>query len=302
MIPSFPIFKRVAIADRAAVEAHARNYPPYSDFNFTSLWAWDIRGERMISDLNGNLVVRFTDYSSHQPFLSFLGIEQPENTAKALIEFAARSGFPLTLRLVPETSARHLQSSTLRVEPDEDNFDYVYSIADLVQLRGKGFMSKRGNIRRFMRRAPDAHLEPIALDDSCVREGVFSVLASWERSKIERGKDYEIKHERAAIERLCNTARYHRLIVTGLFAQGSMLGFSIEESLPGNHVICHFWKADSSHDGAFDFLMHEKAKRLQTIGVEFLNFEQDLGNPALRRAKRAWRPAHYLKKYTVSLA
>ncbi len=82
MIPQFPDFKHVEVDDREAVEAHTHRYEPYSDFNFTSLWAWDTSGERMISELNGNLVVRFTDYSTHEPFLSFLGDSQTEHTAK----------------------------------------------------------------------------------------------------------------------------------------------------------------------------------------------------------------------------
>src|SRR3989338_2938897 len=64
MIPQFPQFKRVEITDREAVEAHTHKYEPYSDFNFTSLWAWDTNGERMISELNGNLV-RFRSLSQH---------------------------------------------------------------------------------------------------------------------------------------------------------------------------------------------------------------------------------------------
>lgn len=73
MIPQFPEFKIVEVGDREAVESHTHRYPPYSDFNFTSLWAWDTSNERMISELNGNLVVRFTDYATNEPFLSFLG-------------------------------------------------------------------------------------------------------------------------------------------------------------------------------------------------------------------------------------
>jgi hypothetical protein len=33
----------------------------------------------------------------------------------------------------------------------------------------------------------------------------------------------------------------------------------------------------------------------------FLNFEQDLGSPALRQAKASYRPDMMLKKYMVSL-
>ena len=74
MIPKFPQFKKIELSDRVDVEAHTSLFEPYSDFEFTCLWTWDMKGERMISELNNNLVVRFTDYNTHNPFLSFLGV------------------------------------------------------------------------------------------------------------------------------------------------------------------------------------------------------------------------------------
>lgn len=58
MIPAFPDFKKVEVSDRGVVEAHTHKYDPYSDFNFTSLWAWDTSNERMISESNGNRILR----------------------------------------------------------------------------------------------------------------------------------------------------------------------------------------------------------------------------------------------------
>jgi hypothetical protein len=109
MIPAFPDFKKVEVTDREAVEAHTHKYEPYSDFNFISLWAWDTSGERMISELNGNLVVRFTDYSTNEPFLSFLGTNETEHTARTLIDYCKENGLPTTLKLMPEISVKNIR-------------------------------------------------------------------------------------------------------------------------------------------------------------------------------------------------
>ena len=81
MIPEFPEFKKLELSDKEDVEAFTKKFPPYSDFNFVSMWSWDIKGEMRLSILNGNLVVRFTDYITGDPFYSFLGNNKTNETA-----------------------------------------------------------------------------------------------------------------------------------------------------------------------------------------------------------------------------
>lgn len=73
MIPKFPKFKHIELIDKEEIEKITQKFPPYSDFNFISMWSWDIKVEMIISKLNNNLVVRFTDYLTGYPFFSFLG-------------------------------------------------------------------------------------------------------------------------------------------------------------------------------------------------------------------------------------
>ena len=299
MIPQFPEFRVVEVNDREAIESHTKQFFPYSDFNFTSLWAWDTSGERMISELNGNLVVRFTDYSTHEPFLSFLGTNETEQTARVLIDFCKAEGLPTTLKLMPEVSVKEIRSSVMRLDEDADNFDYIYSVPALASLRGNTYMSKRGRANKFRRTYPEAHTEVIDLANKGAQADIRAVIDLWEQMKVDDEKKYEIEHERAAIARLCETADSHQLVVTGVFIKTSMAAFSIEEILPDGYSMCHFWKADSAHAGIFDFLMQEKAKHLETLSVLYINYEQDLGISALRKAKSSFRPVNFLKKYRV---
>lgn len=73
MISQFPQFKELELEDKEEIEKFTSKYPPYSDFNFVSMWSWDVRGDMRVSKLNNNLVVRFTDYLTGSPFFSFLG-------------------------------------------------------------------------------------------------------------------------------------------------------------------------------------------------------------------------------------
>lgn len=301
MIPAFPEFKNIGVDDREVVESHTHRYPPYSDFNFTSLWAWDTSNERMISELNGNLVVRFTDYKTNEPFLSFLGTNKPNETACTLLEYCAANGLPSHLKLVPEISVKEIEPQRFEIEEDRDNFDYVYVINDLATLKGGKFGRKRTTISKFVRVNPEAHLEVIDLNKKTVQQSILKIVRSWEQTKNIGNKKIEADHEISAITKLCEASDAHTLLVVALFSEGNMFGFSIEEALPQGYCICHFWKVDSIHNGAFDFLMREKAKHFETLGIQYFNFEQDLGVEGLRRSKRLYRPVDFLKKYVVSL-
>lgn len=299
MIPTFPEFKIVEVGDREVVESHTHRYPPYSDFNFTSLWAWDISNERMISELNGNLVVHFTDYATNEPFLSFLGTNKTNDTALTLFEYAAAHGLPPHLKLMPEVSVKEMDAQKFRIEEDRDNFDYIYAINDLIILKGGKLGRKRTTISKFVRENSGAHVEAIDLNNREAQKNVLKIVRAWEQSKTAGDKKVEADHEISAITRLCETSNTHKILVSGLFSGENMFGFSIEEALPGSYCICHFWKVDSIHNGTFDFLMREKAKHFETLGIKYFNFEQDLGVAGLRQSKGSYGPHSYLKKFIV---
>lgn len=73
MILKFLEFKKLELLDKKEVEKITSKFPPYSDFNFVSMWSWDVKEELRISKLNNNLVVRFADYFVGNPFFYFLG-------------------------------------------------------------------------------------------------------------------------------------------------------------------------------------------------------------------------------------
>jgi hypothetical protein len=300
MPPAFPEFKKITPEDRAAVEAHTHRFDPYSDFNFTSLWAWDTGSKRMISDLNGNLVVRLTDYATEEPFLSFLGIQQTEQTARTLLDYCAQNALPAALKLVPEISTAGIRPSVLSVSEDRDNFDYIYSVSEHARFAGGEYKRSRNFVNTFVREYPLARIERLDLADAAAQSDLTAVLRAWEERKIESGKTYDLVHEEIAIKRLFQTALSHQLMVTAVFEGDMLCAFSIDELLPNQYAITHFRKADTAYKGIYDFLAQEKAKHFETLGIALLNAEQDLGVEGLRRSKEAYRPVQFLKKYSIS--
>ena len=143
MIPKFPEFKTLEITDREEIITYTSKFLPYSDFNFTSMWSWDIDGKIMVSDLNGNLVVNFSDYVTSEPFYSLIGSSNIEQATQLLIDLSREKKVRTQLKLIPEEVAVVASAANgLVVEEDRDNFDYIFSTESLATMSGAKLKSE----------------------------------------------------------------------------------------------------------------------------------------------------------------
>ena len=61
----------------------------------------------------------------------------------------------------------------------------------------------------------------------------------------------------------------------------------------------HFIKADKQYEGIYTFLQSRVASEAYKQGYKYINLEQDLGIPGLKKNKLTWQPSKYLKKFIV---
>jgi hypothetical protein len=300
-IPPFPAWRPLAIGDRPAIEAAIAGYPPYSDYGFTSLWAWDTRETCALSLLNGNLVVRFQDYTTEEPFYSFLGGNAVTETAGTLLERARQEGLPARLSLVPEAvvAADPRLPRHLSVAEDRDNHDYVYAFADWVALAGHAFARLRQQIRRCRPRVGFA-FRSLELHGHADRAAMLALFRCWAAQKPAlAGEDRQ--HELSALRRLFALPPSERLGACGLEDGGRLVAFSVWEGLPGGvYCVTHFRKSDRSYEGLAAYLQHEESRLLLERWYEFMNVEQDLGIAGLRAYKLSLRPCGFLRKFVIA--
>lgn len=299
LLPCFPSFKPLERRDRAVIERMTAHLPPYSDFNFASLWCWNTDGSCELSRLGDNLVVAMKDYLTDEVFLSFIGTDSAAQTALALIEYAARRRMRPVLRLVPQdvVDAGGLRNR-LSVVEDHGSFDYVLSIDDWVDLRGGKFRNKRNRIHQAERvHGPD--FLPADLESAQFREDAVSLFLHWSHRRGRFGLD-GTANELMAIRRAFQLHDEPGIVCFGMFVDGAMRGFSINEVLHDGYAMGHFWKADPDLPGLYDVMLHRTCCYLQEKGCRFLNVEQDLGRAGLATSKHLLRPHHFLKKFTVA--
>lgn len=294
MISEFPKFKKLSLADKAQVDTITAKFPPYSDFEFASLWAWDVKEEMAITDLNGNLAIRFTDYLSGEPFYTFLGADYTNETADTLLTYAAAEGHEARLKLVPEIAVVTMDNRRFSIEEDRDHFDYIYAIKSHVDYKEPALKSVRNTLNAHRRRHFGHITVQLELSDRSTDALIFDLCERWERrSKM------PIQNESAALSRFLKAAPTFKCVAVGIIYGETLVGISLTVLLDKGNCSCLFARGDTAYHGIYALLMHETAKILIEKGYQFMNYEQDLGIPNLRSAKLAFNPTYFLKKYVV---
>lgn len=299
MIPEFPKFKKLTVRDKEKLEQYTNQYPSYSDYNFASLLSWDIEENTLISLLHNNLVIKFNDYLTRKSFYSFIGINQLPETIGTLLKFASNQKIAPQLKLIPEVSvyAHHSIVRIFDVQEDRDNFDYLYHIPEMVKLTGNKHRAKRNFVNRFKKLYTSIH-KILNLNNSQVQEEILNLIEVWEKT---RHKDpLQTKHEFAAIKRMLAHSKYLTLLIIGLYIDSKLVGVSVNDILSQGHAINLFEKADIRLIGIYQYLRQITCWYLSEQGCQFLNHEQDLGIPGLRKSKLSFNPKFFLKKYIVS--
>ena len=301
MIPIFPQFKNLELLDKREVEKITSQFPPYSDFNFISLWSWNIKDEMRLSILNGNLVVRFTDYLSSKPFYSFLGNNKINETVEELLEFAKKEGVKPLLRLVPDIVSKNLDLKTYSLEEDPDHFDYIYKNEYLANYSGNKFKNKRCLYNKFKNSYPNARIlinktiEPKTIED------ILKLDEKWAKHKVEKLVNFDIKNEIQAVKRFFlafDKFENSKFLFLCLYVEKELVGFSISSIINQDYVLCHFTKGDIKYGGVYEYMLKNYAQNISKIS-HFMNYEQDLGLSSLRFSKNSFRPASFLKKYVI---
>ena len=282
MISQFPLFKKLTIQDKNEIEEVTRKYPSYSNFNFGTLYSYNINDECEVSFLNNNLVVKFKDYVTGEIFLTFLGNTKVEQTIETLLDYAEKAKFASELRLIPEINIINdldKLKQKYHVTIDLDSFDYIISSEELKALKEKSFAEQypKHEVKELDTSNPELHKQ---LDD---------LILNWAKTKNK--SDEDIKVERKAISRLLAASDSLNLVTLGIYHNGELIGFTINEVIHDEHYVGHFEKINEKYPGLSQYLEHMTAITLGKYGCRFMNYKQNIDLPG--------KPIQYLKKYTI---
>ena len=285
--PCFPSLKPVGLEDGPLIRDFLARFPSEAcEMTFANIYIWREYERPSYAVHNGNLCVLCAPPGEPPYFLQPVGETGLDGTVDACLDLNPR------LSRVPEAFAlRHCASH--RIEPDPDNFDYVYASEDLTQLKGKRYDGKRNRIRKFERTTAFRYgkLGPDNID------GCRALFEEWFNGK--GLSDADIRAEKAAI--LAALDEFEALGLKGgaVEVEGKVQAFSIGEPLTRDTAVIHVEIANPAFPGLAQ-LINREFVRHEWSGFAFINREQDIGHPGLRKAKESYHPHHLVKKYDVT--
>lgn len=299
MIRIFSKLKKLELDDRHVLSQFTKQFPPYNDFEFLSLWLYNIENKNSFYSLNNNLVIKIQDFITGKFFYSFLGTNKVKATITTLLAKSKEENLCNQLRLVPEIN---LQSSPelrdyFSIKEDTDSFDYILSVDEIANLKGNKYYDKRNLVNRFNKLYLKHTLEILDFNKEKIKQDIIGLFFRWEHQKGKDRKETQI--ELTAIKKLIDFANIHNIIGLGVYFEAKLIGFVSYHMVHENYALMSFEKGDTSYKGIYEYLHHQAAKHLKTLGAKYINYEQDLGIPGLKKAKTLWRPIFFLKKYTI---
>ena len=180
-------------------------------------------------------------------------------------------------------------------EPLTERYDYICLKEDIINLPGHALRPKRQHLAQFPRFYPNHEYRPIepSLFPECLQ-----LLQRWSDNAEAighlQGADSKVM-ERESISQVFDNWEQFGAIGGALFVDDKMVAFTYGVPINGNTFDLCVEKGDINYKGVYTVVRHHFMQQIPEQ-YTYINLEEDLGLPGLRRAKSSYHPAYQIQK------
>lgn len=268
-------------------------------YSFANLNLW---GRQQVAIRDGYLLL-FSQFQRSSVYPFPIGSGDIKPVLDAIIHDARARGIVCRLTCLTAGDCMRLEElypGKFQFHPDRDSCDYVYKIEDLATLAGRKFQKKRNHLNKFRENHPNCRILPL---EGEIRTAARAMAENWYAQRLAQDRDADFLLEQRALNRAFSHMEELGLEGLALEEDGRILAFSIGSRLSEDTFDIHFEKAREDVDGAYAAInqafaayLHEKYPQLR-----YLNREDDMGIPGLRKAKLSYQPDHLVTKFWARL-
>lgn len=290
-------FHSLTLSDREAMQAVTLNSGRRNcNYTFANLIGWQFLYKTEVCVLKDAVVLRF----SYEGERAYMVCTSGNLTREQVTALLTDSGGKLTIYGLEDSQASALSAFKVQVEPMRDQYDYIYRRTDLALLQGGHLQAKRNHVNRFRADNPGFEYRPLTAElfDECRR-----LTGIWQGEK--EASD-TIDAERLVMETIFSNWDSLGMIGGSIFVNGRMVAFCYGAAVTHDTFDICVEKADRNIEGAFAIINQQFAAHLPEQYI-YVNREEDMGIPGLRKAKLSYHPeimlsfnvAHISMPYTL---
>ncbi len=293
-------FKPLTIDDQAELEPRLARWPhPLSGYTFATFVAWDhVFHYCWALTPCDTLIVAFRfDASGPLHLMQPIGPLGP-----AAVDGIVRAGEELDRRLsIVGVDRAFLEQhpefvSHFEVREERENANYIYRARELAELRGRRFAKKR-NLLSQAAQAYRWTVEPMTGKTAHLGFQVMERMAA----EMDEPMSDSMEQDNEALRR--TLFWFERLSQQGLLVriEGAPAGFALFERQGPETLVIHFERALRDYKGLYQVVNRAVAETAVQEGYDWINREEDLGDPGLRQAKMSYHPVRIEMAYRLDL-
>ena len=265
------------------------------EYSLANRYMW---GKQEIAVKDGCLM-GFSQYHGKSVYPFPAGTGDVRSALDDLMEDARERGIPCRLTSLVREDVDMLESwypGKFTFHSERDNFDYVYDIQKLAELKGRKYQQKRNHVHRFWNAVPEAEVVPV---EETTMPAVRAMVQQWYTDREKAAPDMDFRMEKEAIGRAMDHFAELGLVGILLMDGDTPVAVTMGSFLSPTVFDVHFEKAREDIPGAYAAINQEFSRYLHEKypGLLFLNREDDLGIEGLRKAKLSYSPEYMVEKY-----
>lgn len=290
-------FQPVEIQHRAIFLPYLMKNSQTCDRVFTNIFCWQHLFRTQWAEANGFLIIRA--YINGERRAAYLMVSQKDAPSYSdilpLLEAdAAKLDQPLTLMGLNETECNALKQQfpgQFFFDQNRDFADYVYRAEELRSLSGRKYAPKRNHVNKF-KSLYDYHYEALTAEN-------INDCRQLEESWIsQHHEDESAQAEYLTIQSAFQHFEELNLFGGTLYVDGKLVAFTYGSAIRDDIFCTHVEKADIQYEGVYQMINYLFAQHLPEQ-YSFINREEDMGIPGLRKSKASYHPAHLAYKTTA---
>ena len=294
-------FKPITIDDKEVITSFTLPSPLRNcDLAFSNMCSWRFLYLSEYAVYKNFLLIRFYIEEKNKKRIAYMRPIGNGDFRDALLQLEEDSwqhGHPLLMLGVTPISKDLLEEAfpgEFSYIPERDYFDYIYLREDLATLKGKKFQAKRNHVNKFKEQYAYEY-EPLTAE--LVPE-CLEFEAKWYKANRTDDDQEELTDERKSMIFALNHFKELNLLGGAIRIDHKLVAFTFGSPINQDTFGVHVEKADTDYDGAYSIINQEFASRIPEQYV-YVNREEDLGIPGLRKAKLSYNPTILLPKAAV---